>query len=153
MRIFIYNLFINLNDKLMSESKLKYYKGLFLLAAVYDLVLGIVFTFFPKLAFEFIGIPEKLPEFGGYLSLIGVFLFVIGVAYYLIYRGDLQKNRDLIFVGILYKLSYFLVTFYYFVIQDIPHFIFFGLFGIVDFIMFMLMVECYISVKNTQLKN
>ena len=119
MRIFIYNLFINLNDKLMTESKLKYYKGLFLLAAVYDLVLGIVFTFFPKLAFEFIGIPEKLPEFGGYLSLIGVFLFVIGVAYYLIYRGDLRKNRDLIFVGILYKLSYFLVTFYYFVIDTL----------------------------------
>ena len=128
----------------MSESKLKYYKGLFLLAAVYDLILGIVFMFFPKSAFNIVGVPEKLPDFVGYISLIGAFLFVIGVAYYLIYRGDLQKNRDLILVGVLYKLAYFSITFYYFAIGNIPHIIFFGLFGVVDLIMFILMVECYI---------
>lgn len=133
----------------MSESKLKYYKGLFLLAAVYDLVLGIIFTFFPKSMFDLVGIPEKLPEFTGYISLIGAFLFVIGVAYYLIFRGDLQKNRDLILVGVLYKLAYFSITFYYFAIGDIPHILFFALFGVVDLIMFILMVECYITLgKN-----
>ncbi len=130
----------------MSESKLKYYKVLFLFAAVYDLVLGIIFTFFPKSAFDLVGIPEKLPEFDGYISLIGAFLFVIGVAYYLISRGDLQKNRDLILVGVLYKLAYFSITFYYFAIGNIPHIIFFGLFGVVDLIMFILMAECYIMI-------
>lgn len=129
----------------MSESKLKYYKGLFLFAAVYDLILGIVFTFFSKSAFDLVGIPEKIPEFDGYLSLIGAFLFVIGVAYYLIFRGDLQKNRDLILVGVLYKLAYFTITFYYFTIGNIPHLIFFALFGVVDLIMFILMAECYIT--------
>ena len=132
----------------MSESKLKYYKGLFLFAAVYDLVLGIVFTFFSKSAFDLVGIPEKIPEFDGYLSLIGAFLFVIGVAYYLIFRGDLQKNRDLILVGVLYKLAYFTITFYYFAIDNIPHLIFFALFGVVDLIMFILMVECYITLRK-----
>jgi len=132
----------------MSESKLKYYKGLFLFAAVYDLVLGIVFTFFSKSAFDLVGIPEKIPEFDGYLSLIGAFLFVIGVAYYLIFRGDLQKNRDLILVGVLYKLAYFTITFYYFAIGNIPHLIFFALFGVVDLIMFILMVECYITLRK-----
>ncbi len=129
----------------MSESKLKYYKGLFLFAAVYDLVLGVVFIFFSTSAFDLLGIPEKIPKFDGYLSLIGAFLFVIGVAYYLIFRGDLQKNRDLILVGVLYKLAYFTITFYYFAIGNIPHLIFFALFGVIDLIMFILMVECYIT--------
>ena len=133
----------------MSDSKLKYYKGLFLVAAVYDIVLGVVFTFFPKSAFDLVGIPEKSPEFVGYLSLIGAFLFVIGVAYYLIYRGDLKKNRDLILIGTLYKFAYFSIAIYYFAIGNIPHIIFLGLFGVIDFIMFILMVECYRTVSKT----
>jgi hypothetical protein len=68
----------------MNELRLKYYKVLFLIASIYDIPLGIVFTFFYKFAFELLGISETLPKFGGYLSLIGAFLFVIGVAYYLI---------------------------------------------------------------------
>ena len=128
----------------MSELRRKYYKALFLIAAIYDFILGIVFIFFYESAFKLMGISEALPEFGGYLSLIGAFLFVIGVAYYLIYRGDLKLNRDLIMVGALYKLSYCLVSFVYFAIGQIPHIIFLGLFGVIDFIMFVLMAECFI---------
>ncbi len=128
----------------MNTLREKYYRGLFLIAAIYDIFLGVVFTFFYRFAFELIGIPERLPESGAYLSLIGVFLFVIGVAYYLIYRGDLQKNRDLIIVGALYKLSYCAIAFFYFAIGEIPHVIFLSLFGVVDLIMFVLMVECLI---------
>ncbi len=127
----------------MSELRRKYYKTLFLIAAIYDFILGIVFIFFYKPAFKLLGISEALPEFGGYLSLIGAFLFVIGVAYYLIYRGDLKANRDLIMVGALYKLAYCLVSFVYFVIGQIPHMLFLGLFGVIDFIMFVLMTECF----------
>jgi hypothetical protein len=132
----------------MSESRIKYYRVLFLIAAVYDIFLGIIFTFFYKSAFALLKISEKLPEFGGYLSLIGAFLFVIGVAYYLIYRGDLIKNRDLIIVGALYKLAYCAVTFCYFAIGNIPHILFLSLFGVVDFIMFILMVECLIFISK-----
>ena len=128
----------------MSELRKKYYKILFLIAAVYDIFLGIVFIFFYKLAFKLLGISETLPEFGGYISLIGAFLFVIGVAYYLIYRGDLVKNRDLIMIGALYKLAYCAVAFFYFAIGEIPHVLFLWLFGVVDFIMFVLMMECFI---------
>ena len=130
----------------MSESRLKYYKGLFLLVAVYDIILGIIFMFFTKSTFEFLGIPEKLPEFDGYLTLIGVYVLILGIAYYLIYKGDLQKNRDLILIGVLYKLGYCAVTFYYFIIGDIPHVLFLALFGVIDFIMFILMLECYYSI-------
>lgn len=132
----------------MNALRKKYYRGLFLIAAIYDIILGIVFTFFYRDAFEFIGISEKLPEFGAYLSLIGAFLFVIGVAYYLIYRGDLQKNRDLILIGALYKLAYCAIVFFYFAIGEVPHMIFLSLFGVVDLIMFILMVECFIFLRK-----
>jgi hypothetical protein len=128
----------------MNELRLKYYKVLFLIASIYDILLGIVFTFFYKFAFELLGISETLPKFGGYLSLIGAFLFVIGVAYYLIYRGDFKKNRDLIMVGALYKLAYCATAFFYFAIGEIPHMLFLSLFGVVDFIMFVLMAECFV---------
>lgn len=134
----------------MSESRKLYYKTLFLIAAIYDFFLGIVFVFFHKFAFQSLGISEALPEFGGYLSLIGAFLFVIGVAYYLIYRGDLIKNRDLILVGALYKFAYFLVAFVYFAIGKIPHIIFLYLFGVIDLIMFILMLECLIFIDKNK---
>lgn len=131
----------------MSPLREKYYRSLFLAATVYDISLGIIFTFFYKFAFSLIGIPEKLPRYGAYISLIGAFLFVIGVAYLLIYLGDLRKNRDLIIVGALYKLAYSAVAIFYFAIGDYPHIIFLALFGVIDIIFFVMMTECatYIS--------
>lgn len=134
----------------MSESRLKYYKGLFLLVAIYDIILGIIFMFFSKSTFEFLSIPEKLPEFAGYLTLIGVYVLILGIAYYLIYKGDLQKNRDLILIGLLYKLGYCGVTFYYYIIGDLPHILFLAFFGFIDFIMFLLMLECYYTLGKKE---
>lgn len=132
----------------MNKSRIKYYKTLFLIASVYDILLGIVFTLFYRSAFAFLMISDTLPKFGGYLSLIGAFLFVIGIAYYLIYRGDLIKNRDLIFVGLLYKLAYSATAFFYFAIGQVPHMLFVSLFGVIDLIMFLLMTECYIFLSK-----
>jgi hypothetical protein len=128
----------------MNNSRIRYYKILFLITSIYDVLLGFVFTFFYRSAFSLLNIPESLPKFGGYLSLIGTFLFVTGVAYYLIYRGDLTKNIDLIFVGGLYKLAYCGTTFFYFAIGQVPHMIFVSLFGVIDFVMFLLITECYL---------
>ena len=133
----------------MTDSKLKYYKGLFLVVAVYDLILGLIFMFFSKSVFNFLEITDKLPEFSGYLTLIGGYVFVLGLAYYLIYRGDLHKNVDLILIGLLYKLVYCAITFYYFIVGDIPHILFLALFGIIDLVMFILMTECYLTVKKS----
>ncbi len=85
----------------MSPAKEKYYRSLFLIAAVYDVLLGITFTFFPARAFDALGIREKLPAFGGYLTLLGAFVLVIGVAYFLVARGDLRRNLVLILIGTL----------------------------------------------------
>lgn len=134
----------------MTEQRKKYYKGLFLVAAIYDIVLGIVFTFFYGFAFKLLGITDKLPNYGAYLSLIGSFLFVIGIAYYLIYKGDLKRNRSLIIVGALYKFAFASVAIWYFAIGEIPHVIFASLFGVVDLIMLFLMIECLLFIgKNS----
>jgi hypothetical protein len=126
----------------MSPKREKFYRALFLIATIYDVLLGIIFSFFYRTAYKILGIANKLPTSGSYLSLIGAFLFVIGIAYYLIYRGDLLKNRDLVTIGALYKLAYCLVAICYTIIGDIPHMIFVLLFGVCDFIFFILMLEC-----------
>jgi len=132
----------------MSPKREKFYRMLFLIATVYDVSLGIVFTFFYRIPFRILGIADKMPASGSYLSLIGAFLFVIGIAYYLIYRGDLLRNRDLVTVGTLYKLAYCLIVVYYAVIGDIPHMIFVLLFGGCDLIFFLLMLECRLYLQK-----
>ncbi|MCX6746574.1 MAG: hypothetical protein NTU63_00365 [Candidatus Pacearchaeota archaeon] len=126
--------------------KERYYKKLFLISAIYDILLGIVFTFFYKPVFSLLGIP--LPDFAGYISLIGVFLIVLGVGYYYISRGDLAKNRDLIKIGILYKFAYSSVAFFYLIFDTVPHLIFVWVFGVADLIFAILFIECLKHIKK-----
>ena len=132
----------------MKPAREKYYRSLFAVAAVYDVLLGVTFTFFPARAFDALGIREKLPAFGGYLALLGAFVFVIGIAYFLIARGDLRRNRDLILIGTLYKLAYSATAFCYWLTGNIPHVIFAALFGVADAVFFILMAECCWSLKK-----
>ena len=132
----------------MNPAREKYYRSLFAVAAVYDVLLGVTFTFFPARAFDALGIREKLPAFGGYLALLGAFVFVIGIAYFLIARGDLRRNRDLILIGTLYKLAYSATAFCYWLTGNIPHVIFAALFGVADAVFFILMAECCWSLKK-----
>jgi formate/nitrite transporter FocA (FNT family) len=129
----------------MDPSRERYYRGLFLVAAIYDGVLGIVFTFFYGPAFELL---EVTPPEGGYIPLLGSFLFVIGVAYYLIWRGDLFRNRDMIFVGTLYKLAYAAIALIYWAIGDVPHVAFAAVFGLADMVFFILMLECWLRLRR-----
>jgi uncharacterized membrane protein HdeD (DUF308 family) len=132
----------------MKSAREKYYRSLFTIAGIYDLLLGLTFTFFPARAFAALGISEKLPAFGGYLTLLGAFVLVIGIAYLLIARGDLRRNTDLILVGTLYKLAYSGTAFYYWSQGNLPHLAFGALFGVADAVFFVLMAECYWSVKR-----
>lgn len=132
----------------MNPTKEKYYQSLFGVAAVYDIVLGIAFIFFRRPIYAALGISDKLPAFGGYLTLLGVFVLVIGVAYALIARGDLRRNADLILVGALYKAAYATTAFYYWALGNLPHIAFGAVFGVADTLFFVLMVECYLQLKR-----
>jgi len=132
----------------MKLAKEKYYRGLFTIAAFYDLVLGLAFTFFPARVFAALNISDQLPAFGGYITLLGAFVLVIGIAYALISRGDLRRNADLILVGTLYKLAYAATAFYYWAAGGLPHVVFGAVFGVADAVFFVLMAECYWSLKQ-----
>lgn len=131
----------------MGASREKYYRGLFVVAAIYDVVLGIVFTFAAPWAFGMLGISDQMPV-GGYLPLIGSFLFVIGVAYWLISRGDLHRNQDLITVGTLYKLAYSAVAFSFWAMGQLPHLAFGAVFGVADLVFLVLMIECLMFLRS-----
>lgn len=133
----------------MTPSRERYYRALFLAAAIYDIVLGIVFTFFYRRAFDLLDMSDKLPG-SAYVPLIGSFLFVIGVGYFLIYRGDLRRNRDLIVVGTLYKMAYATIALVFWCIGDVPHVIFAALFGTVDAVLFVLMLECLVHLSKNE---
>jgi len=123
-----------------------YYKWLFLIAAIYDIFLGIIFMFFYKPIFSLLGIP--LPNFTAYISLLSVFLIVLGIGYYYISKGDLRKNRDLIKVGTLYKFAYSGVALFYLIIGALPHLAFALVFGVADLIFGLLFIECLYSTKK-----
>jgi hypothetical protein len=110
---------------------------------VYDVVLGIVFLFFARWAFEALDILESYPV-EGYIQLIGAFVLVLGIGYYLIWRGDLWTNRDLVLVGALYKLAYTGVGFYITATAEAPHWLFVWGFGVADAVFFVLMIECLV---------
>ncbi len=132
----------------MKPAKEKYYRGLFTIAAFYDILLGLTFTFFPAQAFAALGIGDKLPAFGGYVTLLGAFVLVLGISYALISRGDLLCNADLILVGALFKLAYTAVAFYYWAVGGLPHIAFAAVFGVADAIFFVLMAECWLCLKR-----
>jgi hypothetical protein len=132
----------------MSPARDIYYRNLFRIAAAYDGALGIVFVVFPAQAFNALGIGDKVPKFGGYVALLGAFVFVLGFAYFLISRGDLRRNLDLILVGVVYKLAYCAVAVYYSFSEHLPHWVFGALFGGLDFIFFVLIAECYFCLKR-----
>jgi formate/nitrite transporter FocA (FNT family) len=121
---------------------------LFWSAAVYDLTLGIVFLFFYRPVFEALGIEDTLPEYTSFVSLIAAFLFVIGIAYVFIARGDLGQNRDLIAIGAVYKLAYFSVALWYLIGGVYPHIVFFVVFGLADLAFFIAMTECWWFVRR-----
>lgn len=132
----------------MNAFREKFYRGLFTTAAIYDLALGVVFVLFRRPIFTALGISDKLPAFGGYLTLLGVFVLVIGVAYALIAGGDLRRNTDLILVGALYKLGYATVAFYYWSLGTLPHVAFGAMFGVADAVFLVLMAECYWHLRH-----
>jgi len=132
----------------MKPAREKYYRSLFIIAAIYDVLLGVTFMFFAEAAFAALGIGDKLPAIRGYLTLLGAFVLVIGMAYTLIARGDLRRNADLILVGTLYKLAYAGTAIYYWAQGHLPHVAFGAIFGIADAVFFVLMAECCWSLKK-----
>lgn len=109
---------------------LKRYRWFFLLAAVYDMALGLLFIVAYKPMFEWLGM--TLPPHVAYIHLLAIFVFVQGASYLIAWTGPLA-NVGIVKVGVLYKAGYSGLAAYYLVTAQIPA-MFFAWFGLFDFL-------------------
>lgn len=123
---------------------LAFYRTGFLVAAAYDIVLGAAFVFLYKPILDALDITA--PDNKSYIHLAAVFVLVQGISYLFAYR-NLKGNADLIRVGVVYKLAYVLVAFYYLAIDDLLHWVFF-LFGLIDLGFMVFFVGALRAIKS-----
>ena len=109
------------------------YRWFFLVAAVYDMALGVAFFFLYKPIFEWLGM--TLPPHVSWVQLPAVFVFVQGLGYLLVWMDPLA-NLGIVKVGIVYKASYAVLAAYYLVTDQIPA-MFFAWFGLFDLLFFI----------------
>jgi len=116
------------------------YKSFFLVAALYDIVLGLAFFFFYGPLWDALGI--ALPNNTAYIHLTAAFVFVQGVGYWLVYQ-DPDHNRGIVTLGVVYKACFAGLSVYYWAIGQLLHPIFL-VFGALDalflvgFVMFLM---------------
>lgn len=117
--------------------KERYYKLLYLIAAIYDSFLGTVFCFFYKPLFKYV-LHRSLPEPPIYFQVCAAFIAVTGLGFFYIYR-NLYRNIDLAKIGIAMKLVYCLAAVWHATYATVP--LAFVIFGICDVIFIILFID------------
>lgn len=92
-------------------------KPLFVVAGLYDGILGIAFLFFPNALFQCFGVEP--PNHPGYVQFPALLLLIFAAMFFQI-AGDAQKNRGLILYGVGLKIAYSGTVFWYQITQGIP---------------------------------
>jgi hypothetical protein len=136
-----------LQEEVKMRSK-KFYRGVFLVAAVYDLFLGFLFFLFYRSIYDVFDI--QLPDNPAYLHLSAAFVFVQGLSYCLVYL-NLKRNIDIVKVGTVYKVVYTAVAFYYWAIGGLPHLMYavFGFLDLIFVVLFVLYLRDYKAIMET----
>jgi len=124
-------------------NKDNFFKGLFLIASIYDFILGFLFFFFYGVIFNYFNIP--IPDYPMYLQMAAAFVIAMGVGYYFIYR-NMYRNIDLVKLGIVYKIVYSGLTSYFYLI-NLAHVVFFY-FAAIDFIFLVMFVWFLVYAKK-----
>ena len=78
-------------------------KPLFLIAALYDFVLGVVFLLWFKSIYTYFGV--TLPNHDGYIQFAAGVVMAFGVGFWFVAQAP-ERNRDIIKMGVLLKLAY-----------------------------------------------
>lgn len=122
------------------------YRTFFLVAALYDIVLGAGFFFLYGPLFSTLGI--ALPNNISYIHLTAAFVFVQGVGYWFVFQ-DPDANRGIVKLGVIYKVAFSGLSAYYWAIGGLIHPIF-GLFGILDALFLIGFVMYLMGGRNRQ---
>ena len=93
----------------------------FLIAAFYDLLLGVAFFVAHKPIFGALGVAP--PDQRSYVHLLSAFVAVQGLGYLLVWHQP-RRNVDLVKVGTAYKAAYVGTALAYLLAGDLPHNVF-----------------------------
>ncbi len=116
---------------------------LFVMAAIYDGVLGILFIAAPNLPFDMFDVTP--PNHLGYVQFPAALLLIFGWMFAMIARNP-QCNRSLILYGIGLKIAYCTTCFWYWASTDIP--IIWKPFAVIDMVMLVLFVWSYVTLGS-----
>jgi hypothetical protein len=83
-------------------------KPLFLLAALYDGILGLAFLTVPLRIYAWMNVPP--PNHPGYIQFPAAMLIIFGYAFWMV-AMDPMRRRDIIWLGCLLKIAYCSVVF------------------------------------------
>ena len=122
------------------------YRTFFLVAAIYDFVLGIAFFFFYRPIFEALNI--ALPNNTSYVHITAAFVFVQGLGYWFVYQ-DPAGNVGIVKLGVVYKLVFSALAAYYLVIGQLLHSVFL-VFGLLDVLFLIGFVRFLREVQRRQ---
>jgi hypothetical protein len=111
---------------------------LFVIAGLYDFIIGLTFLFFGSQLFDMASVPQ--PSHWAYIQFSSLLLMVFGTMFLAI-AYDPAGNRNLIPYGLLLKLCYAGLATYYWVTTDIP--MLFKPFAVIDAAMFVLFWMAY----------
>jgi hypothetical protein len=116
--------------------KEKGYRNLFLVAALYDFVLGFFFFLFWPFIFDHI-LKIPYPNYLAFYQAAAAFIFNMGIGFYFVYR-NMYRNIDIVKVGIYFKLFYTGLAFFYVFVEKMPWIL--ALFGFLDLIFIVFFV-------------
>ncbi|MFH1649918.1 MAG: hypothetical protein ABIA93_05190 [Candidatus Woesearchaeota archaeon] len=119
----------------MANNKDGLFKTLFLIAATYDFILGILFFIFYKPVYSLFNI--TLPVYPMYLQMSAAFVMAMGIGYFFVYR-NMYRNIDIVKLGVVYKLVYSVLTGYFY-FANLANITFFY-FAIIDAIFMLLFI-------------
>ena len=104
------------------------WRAFFLVAALYDIVLGAVFVIAGESILTAIGM--TLPPHIAYIQLAAIFILVQGLSYWLVYRDPLG-NLGIVRIGVVYKAAYAGLAAWYLILGTLPS-VFFIPWAIID---------------------
>jgi hypothetical protein len=117
---------------------LSHVRLLFVIAGLYDFIIGLTFLLFGTQLFDSTGVPP--PNHWAYIQFSSLLLVVFGLMFFAV-AFDPLANRNLIPYGLLLKLSYAGLVIYYWATTDCPTL--FKPFAIIDAVMFLLFLVAY----------
>lgn len=92
-------------------------RGLFIIAGLYDVVLGIAFLLFSRAIFQWFGV--EAPNHPAYVKFPALLLLIFAAMFFRV-AGDPKNSRELIIYGVGLKAAYAGTAFWYQMTQGIP---------------------------------